>query len=553
MTHRKSMRMKAKRVAAYACAAVLALSMVACSSKSDSPSGDEADTSQLTPSEQALRVVTWNVEHLASPIDTGCRPRSGEELAALHSYARNLNADIVALQEVDSIDALALIFPEDEWQLFLSERPDSDSYECRGNGQSSTQQKLAFAVRNGLEVVEKVDFEELGLDNPGLRHGMELTVSTPLGEVQLLNVHLKSGCFVDDYGRADSEECEVFARQAPVLDDWIEERERSKKPYMVLGDFNHRLSAPYNKLTRLITDNSDESVSTLINTTAHLIGCHPWYPAPIDHILMGNMQDGALITSAMAHDFPDMDPDAMLSDHCAVSLTMEYGQLPLSNSVTWQTESKEYTFLTTSTFQHAASLLSEADLPDSPWVVAMDIDETVLDNSYYQVMLDRTGKSFTPESWAEWVASEQARLVPGVSSFIETVMELGGRLAFVTNRERDQDQHTWRNMQALGLPITTSIVCLMGRSSEDVSSVNERTRFNDKDLRREQIENGSSSCYQPEGGRHGDFPASTIVMQIGDNIEDFAGVTQESADIDSLLPASGATSILLPNPMYGSW
>lgn len=548
-----TMKTNAQTISSYAWLMVFSLFVTACSPDASAPSGDDASASMLTVSDEALRVATWNVEHLASPIDSGCRPRSEDELAAMQAYVRGLDADIVALQEVASLEALALIFPTDEWQLFLSDRPDSESYECRDNGQPSTQQKLAFAVANDIDVLEEVDFDELGLDNPGLRHGMELTVSTSLGELELLNVHLKSGCFVDDFSRADSDACQTFARQAPILDAWIEEKEASSQPFLVLGDFNHRLSAPYNQLTRMIGDNSDGSASTLVNKTEDLIGCHPWYPAPIDHILVGNMQDPALITSAMAHRFEDMNPDAMLSDHCAVSLTMEYGQLPLSNSVTWQTTSKEYAFLTTSTYQRASELLREAALPEGPWAVAMDIDETVLDNSAYQMTLDRTGRSFTPRSWAEWVASEQARLVPGVAGFIETVVELGGRLAFVTNRDRGQDHHTWRNMEALGLPITVENACLMGRSSEDASSVDERTRFNDKDLRRQQIEDGSSSCFHPDNTRHTGFPAATIVMQVGDNIEDFEGVTQESASIEALLPANSSEYILLPNPMYGSW
>ena len=537
---------------AFGFLAVLGLVLTSCSPDPGSSSGSDAPSS-LTPSDEALRFVAWNVEHLAAPIDTGCRPRSEDELVALQAYARGLDADIVALQEVASLEAVALLFPEEDWQLFLSERPDSDSYECRENGNFSTQQKLAFAVSNDIDVLENDDFAALGLDNPGLRHGMELTVSTPLGDIELLNVHMKSGCYVDDFSRADSDACQTFARQAPVLDGWIEEKEATAQPYMILGDFNHRLSAPYNQMTRLMGDNSDGSPSSLVITTADMIGCHPWYPAPIDHIVMGNMQGPALRTSVMAHDFEDMDPDAMLSDHCAVSLTLEYGQLPLSNAVTWQTASKEYAFLTESIYQQATESLLTMSLPDTPWAVVMDVDETVLDNSAYQVGLDRTGHSFTPATWADWVASEQALLVPGVDDFISTVFEKGGTVAFVTNRDREQDGHTWSNMLAAGLSVTKDNACLMGRSSADRTSVDNQTRFNDKDLRRQQVEEGSSSCFNPDGERHGTFPASTIVMQVGDNIEDFSGVTQESADVEMLMADNRGQYVLLPNPMYGSW
>lgn len=513
----------------------------------------EGKDAVLVTNEGALRVVTWNMEHLAFPIDTGCRPRTAEEIKALGEYARKLNADIVALQEIGSIEALEQVFPTTEWQLFFSDQPDSEPYECRESGQLSTPQKLAFAVRNGIEVLSRVDLADLGLDDPGLRHGLQLSVSSALGEFQLLNVHLKSGCFVDDFSLANSEACQLFTRQAPILDAWIEEMERAAKPYLVLGDFNHRLSAPYNQLTRLIGANSDGTKSSLINTTADFIGCHPLFPALIDHILVGNLQDPALKFSPQTHLYDDMLPENMLSDHCAVSLTLEYAQLPLSTAVTWQTTSKEYQFLATSTYQRAAELLGNADLPDSPWVVTMDIDETVLDNSDYQIMLDRSGQAYASDTWAAWVASEKARLVPGAAAFIETVTSLGGRIGFITNRKRDQDHHTWRNMRALGLKITSENSCLLGRSSTDTSSVNGQTIINDKDLRRQQLSLGSATCFVAENERRSAFPAATIIMQVGDNIEDFSDVTQESANINAMLPSGNMKYILLPNPMYGSW
>lgn len=66
-----------------------------------------------------LQVVTWNVEHLAYPIDTGCKPRTPEEITQLQAYANSLNADIVALQEVDSLEAVSLLFPSEQWQIVM--------------------------------------------------------------------------------------------------------------------------------------------------------------------------------------------------------------------------------------------------------------------------------------------------------------------------------------------------------------------------------------------------------------------------------------------------
>lgn len=222
------------------------------------------------------------------------------------------------------------------------------------------------------------------------------------------------------------------------------------------------------------------------------------------------------------------------------------------SAVKWMTTSKEYRLLTESAYMRAGYNLKQKT-QDTPWVVMMDIDETILDNNGYQLWLNEQGKSFDPKTWADWVKKEQAPLVPGAKGFIGSVLISGGKLALITNRERQYDEYTWRNLQRLGLPITVENTCLIGRSDEDKQAVDHQTIINDKDLRRQQISRGNASCFNPDGKRHSDFPPLEIVMQVGDNIEDFAGVSQESADIDKLLSKHSVEYVLLPNPVYGSW
>ncbi|TDF41475.1 endonuclease/exonuclease/phosphatase [Alteromonadaceae bacterium M269] len=499
----------------------------------------------------SLTVTTWNTEHLAYPLTDGCRPRSSEELARLKAYVESLDSDIVGLQEVASVEAVQQLFPKKDWTVYLSERPDNEPYTCRDSGANSTQQKVAFAVRNNQKVVGSKSLSEFALDRRGLRYGLELTIDTPSGNMTLLNVHMKSGCFVDDYTRSDTDACQTLAKQVVFLDQWVEQKESQKTPYMILGDFNHRLSAPYNKLTRTLSNNSDNSASNLYNTTEDLIGCHPYYPAPIDHIFVGNMPESGLEFNAKTHHYENMEPDAMLSDHCATSVEIAQQQFSLDNSVKWQTQSAEYRFLTTSVYNRATEALKKVE-PANNWVVVMDVDETVLDNSAYQVGLNLTGKGYSPATWEQWVVSEKAVLVPGVKQFIDAVLSKGGKLGLVTNRGRHLDKHTWANLKALGIPVSTENTCLLGRVDEDKSAIDGASIKNDKDLRRQQISNGTASCFHPTKGRHTDFPKQSIVMQVGDNIEDFSGVLQEHADVNNLVEQKYQL-FLLPNPMYGSW
>ncbi|MCC2607037.1 HAD family acid phosphatase [Planctobacterium marinum] len=534
----------------FGLASLLALT-VGCTSNNALAMPEKADdVVQATDVTMPVRIATWNIEHLAYPQDTGCRPRTEQEIVALRHYAESLDADVIALQEVASATAMAQIFPDSDWRIIVSQRPDSESYECRGSGFTSTQQKVAFAVKKSVAVLATDNVEELALDMPGLRYGLVIQVASPNGPLDILNVHMKSGCFVDDYLSSDSESCQIYARQAPILDNWIAQREAQGTAYAVLGDFNHRMSAPYNRLSRLLFS---ENRSTRL-ATRDVIGCHPRYPAPIDHILVGGMNTQVASNSIQVHQFDNMEAEAMLSDHCAISTALFAEKPAYSTAVTWLTRSKEYQLLTEDMYRQATEAIKSVSSETSNWVVVMDVDETILDNSAYQRQTETLGTGFAPDTWNAWVESENAVLVPGAKAFMEAVYQQGGKVALITNRPRTLDAHTWRNLQALEVPVTNDNTCLMGRVAADKEVIGQPGIHNDKDLRRQQVRQGKAGCFSltREINRSWAQPHQ-ILFQVGDNIEDFAGVTQEHADIGALLPEHGRSLFLLPNPMYGSW
>ena len=57
-----------------------------------------------------LRIVAWNIEHLAEHEGEGCG-RNASDYDALREFAATMNADVVALQEVENIAAIARVFP----------------------------------------------------------------------------------------------------------------------------------------------------------------------------------------------------------------------------------------------------------------------------------------------------------------------------------------------------------------------------------------------------------------------------------------------------------
>lgn len=290
-----------------------ALSLQACSS----PQASTKAAERVAP----IKVATWNMEHFTYPLNAGCRPRSEAELTAMKAYIAKVDADVYGVEEVASEQALRQLFPEDSWQIVFSARPDSDVYECRGSGFTSTQQKVAIVSRKTLPIESASQFSALSVGNPGLRYGVEARISTPMGPVDVLTVHMKSGCFVSNYHDKESKACNTLETQSPVLIDWISAHEKSDTPYLIMGDFNHQLGETDNALKKEILQ-SVGSASSLRLVTEDMVGCHPRYPKPIDHIFIGGKASEKWAIRTAVHNFEDMSEAAMLSDHCAVSVTV---------------------------------------------------------------------------------------------------------------------------------------------------------------------------------------------------------------------------------------
>ncbi len=199
----------------------------------------------------------------------------------------------------------------------------------------------------------------------------------------------------------------------------------------------------------------------------------------------------------------------------------------------WIRSSAEYWADLIQTYRLAHEVLAAtvADREPESWAVALDADETVIDNSLYQRERAALGKSYTSESWAEWVARRQAPPLPGAMKFLHQVHALGGKIAIVTNRRQPQCPDTEANFRAYSIPFDV-ILC--------------RPRGEDrKEPRWQRVEDGTAAP---------DLPPLDIVMWLGDNIQDFPELDQKlRLGPEKGFERFGVDFFVVPNPMYGSW
>lgn len=68
--------------------------------------------------------------------------------------------------------------------------------------------------------------------------------------------------------------------------------------------------------------------------------------------------------------------------------------------------------------------------------VMVDLDETMIDNTPYQVFLGLTRQYFSPETWHSWVTAQKAKIYDGVLKFVKHVWESGGMVFITSNRNQ---------------------------------------------------------------------------------------------------------------------
>lgn len=219
------------------------------------------------------------------------------------------------------------------------------------------------------------------------------------------------------------------------------------------------------------------------------------------------------------------------------------------NAVLWVQTALEYEATTLQAYRLAQLQLDTA-LADPSWTAAieqkgdpsklppaviLDVDETVLDNSYYQARMVRDNTPYTTATWDPWVMEGRAIAIPGAREFTLYAAQKGVTVFYVTNRTANLEEATKKNLVAEGFPL-----------AKDVDTV----------LTRGERPDWSASA---KGPRRAHVASSyRILMLIGDDLGDFVVDASGSPQQRHARTAPysgwwGRRWIMIPNPTYGSW
>jgi 5'-nucleotidase (lipoprotein e(P4) family) len=206
-----------------------------------------------------------------------------------------------------------------------------------------------------------------------------------------------------------------------------------------------------------------------------------------------------------------------------------------SLEIKYMRDSAEYQALARQIYRLAADAVRRgaAEARGAAWAVVLDVDETALDNSTYELERAAYGLPFDIASFNAWALRLAAPAVPGAVDFVTAVRDAGGRIAWITNRDSSTTEATRTNLERAGLWTTGDLLCLPDRP--------ERT----KAVRRAEVVAGAGTCAWPG-------TPMRIVAFVGDQLGDFPAAAENIAGtgVDS---SFGRICFLLPNSMYGQW
>ncbi|MDD4215751.1 MAG: 5'-nucleotidase, lipoprotein e(P4) family [Bacteroidales bacterium] len=219
----------------------------------------------------------------------------------------------------------------------------------------------------------------------------------------------------------------------------------------------------------------------------------------------------------------------VIEEEKIVSETSEY----LLNATLWVQQSAEFQACCYQAFNHAKLALDVrmnlAPL-DKPLAVVLDIDETLLDNSYFEANLIETNTSYTTENWKEWSDKECATAIPGAIEFLNYVETKGVEIIYISNRCENELEASIVNMEKVGFPAVPKENYLF--RTDESSKNNRRAMVNE---------------------------TYNIILLVGDNLNDFDGVFEDRVQnmgkniVQTNKDKFGIEYIILPNPMYGKW
>lgn len=185
-----------------------------------------------------------------------------------------------------------------------------------------------------------------------------------------------------------------------------------------------------------------------------------------------------------------------------------------------------------------------AGTPPEHFYLVTDCDETVLDNSAYNVWLTQTGRDFHASTWSQWCQTQGAKATPGAMEFLHFADMHGVQIFYVSSRFEADREATAANLRKLDFPLV------------DGSADPEKSHLFLEGMMVEGAATRKMKQFEFLEKRLG-----PPLLRLGDNLSDhqpdrysrLVRYDRRVANLREDAAKIGTKWIVFPNPIYGNW
>lgn len=261
-------------------------------------------------SNNEITIGTFNIAWLGDGLDDK-EPRTKDDIRNINQVITAINADILALQEIENSKAIQNIVDTTKYNLFISSFP--------------KEQKTALIISKKIQVLNTYQLDAISLGNEDLRPGLVAYCKHNGYDFFVGSFHFKSTSRYDDTPFKKSRSFDIRKEQSLILVDEIKKLILDKKDedVILLGDFNDNPSKNNSNITALENDEFDF-------LTSDMMSCKYSIWKSIDHIIVSKPIKNKVVASTLAmidiNTMFDENEAKKVSDHCPIIVKIDFNK-----------------------------------------------------------------------------------------------------------------------------------------------------------------------------------------------------------------------------------
>ena len=261
-------------------------------------------------SKDYITIGTFNLEWLGDG-HRDRKKRSSEDYANIANAIKDIDADILGLQEIENRVAVKKI---------LNYLPEYDFI----IGKTGGAQKLAFLYKKSLAIVSYGEYYPIMIEKRCTKAGLWVYVKAGNFDFHLLNVHLKSSSHWDNTPAKAAKSIYLRRSQAKAIVKWADSilTNTAEEDVVILGDFNDSPKKKKNNTLSIISGDT-----RLIFLSEDLRSCKFRNLYTIDQIVVSDTSSLRFITDSEfmynTHNAFSKSEVKGISDHCPVTVKFD--------------------------------------------------------------------------------------------------------------------------------------------------------------------------------------------------------------------------------------